>query len=151
LGDTLEVDADSLNFLLLRYNAGCMWYVCEWWVDAISGEDTTECSNRFDLVVHGTGSVCDESGAPRCFALSTPFPNPFNSTTTIGYSLPVTGNVSLSVYDLSGREVARLADGVKPAGTHEAVWVADGVASGMYVVALNAGGVMLREKVVLVK
>ncbi len=88
---------------------------------------------------------------PTSFSLSTPFPNPFNSTTTIGYSLPAAGAVSLIVYDLSGREVAYLADGVKPAGTHEAVWVADGMASGVYVVSLNAGGVIMREKVVLVK
>ena len=79
------------------------------------------------------------------------YPNPFNSTTTIGYSLPSAGTVSLTVYDLSGREVARLVDGVKAAGTHEAMWVADGVASGVYVVALDAGGMMMREKVVLVR
>ncbi len=82
--------------------------------------------------------------------LYTAYPNPFNSTTTIGYSLLVAGNVSLAVYDLSGREMARLADGVKVAGTHEAVWVADGVSSGVYVVKLDAGGVVMRETVVLV-
>ncbi len=59
--------------------------------------------------------------------------------------------VSLAVYDLSGREVTRLVDGVKPAGMHEAVWVADGLASSVYVVALDAGSMALREKVVLVK
>ena len=88
---------------------------------------------------------------PLDYELHPAFPNPFNSTTTIGYSLPVAGIVSLAVYDLTGREVARLVDGVKPAGTHEAIWVADGIASGVYVVALNTSGMILREKVVLVK
>ncbi len=93
----------------------------------------------------------DQNRNPKSFSLSSPFPNPFNSTTTIGYSVPVAGNVSLAVFDISGREVARLVDGAKPAGTHEAVWTADGLASGVYVVKLDAGGVVAREKVVLVR
>ncbi len=95
--------------------------------------------------------IAHDATMPSAFVLSSPFPNPFNSTTTIGYSLPAAGAVSLTVYDLSGREVARLADGVKPAGTHEAVWVAGGISSGVYVVRLVAGGVSAREKVVLVR
>ncbi len=97
--------------------------------------------------------VDEESQAllPESPFLASPFPNPFNSTTTIGYSLLMAGNVSLTVYDLSGRLVANLADGAKPAGTHEAVWTADGVSSGVYMVALDAGSMVLREKVVLVK
>ncbi len=92
-----------------------------------------------------------QENIPIAFAIQVIYPNPFNSTTTIGYSLPATGAVSLIVYDLSGREVARLADGVKPAGTHEAVWVADGVASGVYVVKLVTGKKTLMSKMVLVR
>ncbi len=88
---------------------------------------------------------------PTNYFLSEAFPNPFNSTTTIGYSLPASGMVSLAVYDLSGRDVARLADGVKAAGTHEAVWTADGIASGVYVVKLTAGEKTKMNKVVLVR
>ncbi len=88
---------------------------------------------------------------PNDFSLQNIYPNPFNATTTIGYSLPAAGNVLLAVYDLAGREVARLVNGVKPAGTHEAVWVADGIASGVYVVRLVAGEKTAMSKVVLVK
>ncbi len=98
-----------------------------------------------------TSAVAEADALPLEFSLSSPYPNPFNSTTTIGYSLPAAGVISLAVYDLSGREVARIADGVMPAGTHEAVWVADGMASGVYVVRLVAGGISVREKVVLVR
>ena len=106
---------------------------------------------HWQITVNDLGGVFDHNAIPTELALFPPAPNPFNSTTTIGYSLPAAGNISLTVYDLSGREVARLSDGAKPAGTHEAVWVADGMASGVYVVKLDAGGEMFREKVVLVK
>jgi hypothetical protein len=95
--------------------------------------------------------VAEYANTPSAFAVSSPYPNPFTSTTTIGYSLPAAGNVRVAVYDLSGREVARLADGVKAAGTYQAIWQAEGMASGVYVVALEAGGVVAREKVLLVK
>ncbi len=106
---------------------------------------------HWQIIVNDPGGVFDRNAIPTELALYPPAPNPFNSTTTISYSLPAAGAVSLTVYDLSGREVARLADGVMQAGTHEAVWVADGVSSGVYVVCLDAGGVPMREKVVLVK
>ncbi len=96
-------------------------------------------------------SVNGEVTVPLEFRIVSAFPNPFNNTTTIGYSLPAAGVVSLAVYDLSGREVVNLAEGMMPAGTHEAVWTADGMASGVYVVKLEAGGVSAREKVVLVR
>ncbi len=93
-----------------------------------------------------------KTALPTEYFLTEPFPNPFNSTTTIGYSLPTAGKVRVAVYDLSGREVANLADGVKPAGTHEAaVWMADGMSSGVYVVKFDAGEKALMSKVVLVK
>ncbi len=88
---------------------------------------------------------------PTKFKLYPAIPNPFNSTTTIGYSLPVAGNVSLTVYDLSGREVVRLVDGVKPAGTHEAVWVADGMSSGVYVVKISDNQQTTSQKIILMR
>ncbi len=106
---------------------------------------------HWQITVNDGSSASDLPTTPTKLALYPPAPNPFNSTTTIGYSLPAAGNVSLAMYDLAGREVARLVDGVKPAGTHEAVWVADGVSSGVYVVKLVVGGKALMSKVVLVR
>ncbi len=107
--------------------------------------------------IHWQITVNDGSGAtdlpttPTKLALFPPAPNPFNSTTTIGYSLPAPGAASLTVYDLSGREVARLVDGVKAAGTHEAVWVADGMASGVYLVRLKTPQALKTEKMLLLR
>ena len=66
------------------------------------------------------------------FELLPPYPNPFNSATTIGYQVPTTGEVSISVYDLLGRQVAMLVNGKMQAGNHRVLWIADNQASGIY-------------------
>ena len=83
-------------------------------------------------------------------------PNPFNPSTTITYSLPSRSQVTVRVYDASGRPVATLVDGVKDGGSYVARWDGhDGhgakVASGVYFVRLQAGGEVLTRKAVLLK
>jgi hypothetical protein len=78
-------------------------------------------------------------------------PNPFRDIATIGYRLPATEHVRLTVYDVAGREVARLVDGSRPAGAHEAVLRADGLASGVYIYRLEAGGSVSERRLVLLK
>jgi len=89
---------------------------------------------------------------PVTLAISEVYPNPFNSSTRIAYDLPAGGNVNLTVYDLSGREVTRLVEGVMPAGRHSAVWEAGIVPAGIYLIKLTGGsGGTSVKKVVLVK
>ena len=78
-------------------------------------------------------------------------PNPFNPSTTIRFALPSTERVRLTVYDVLGRKVARLVDGVLPAGTHEAVWHAKGVGSGLYVYRIEAGAHRAERMMMLVR
>jgi len=78
-----------------------------------------------------------EIGVPHNFRLFQNHPNPFNPTTIISYELPVTSNVSLTIFDLLGREVAMLVDGMKEAGYYTAVFSTSGgngspFASGLY-------------------
>ena len=61
-------------------------------------------------------------------------PNPFNQRTAVGFQLSVSGEVNLAVYDITGREVAVLAEGWYPAGSHQVVWDAEGMSSGIYFV-----------------
>jgi len=96
-------------------------------------------------------SVENKDPLPKEFMLSQPFPNPFNSITTIRYSLPETSSIKLSVFDLSGRGIATLASGNRIAGVHNAVWNAEGVGSGLYFVRLEAGAKTMTQKVMLVK
>lgn len=71
------------------------------------------------------------------------YPNPFNPTTTIRYSVPNAGMVSLRVFDMLGREVALIESGYKSAGRYEAVFDASRLASGIYVYRLTAGNTTL--------
>jgi len=58
--------------------------------------------------------------------------NPFNPLTTLKYSLPVPGMVSLTIFDLRGREIERLVNTEQTAGVHSVVWDASNAASGVY-------------------
>jgi len=84
------------------------------------------------------------------------FPNPFNPSTTIRYTLAEETPVALTVFDVSGREIRTLTRGTEQAGPHEAVW--DGrdnhgrdVSSGLYFYLLRAGDFQDTRKMVLLK
>jgi probable HAF family extracellular repeat protein len=116
-------------------------------------------SHAFLLTSLGlTGVHAEQSvGIPREFVLDQNFPNPFNPSTTISYQLPVISHVALKVYDVLGREVATLANGVETPGQHRVSWNADRFASGVYFYRLETtalGGVksfMATKKLVLLK
>jgi flagellar hook assembly protein FlgD len=83
-------------------------------------------------------------------------PNPFNPTTQIRYYLPERSRVRLAVYDVKGRRVATLVDGVKSAGYHNQVWAGrddNGLesASGVYFYRLVAGKTTLSHKMILLQ
>ena len=90
----------------------------------------------------GVTWIRDEQPAevPRAHVLEQNYPNPFNPTTTIRYGLPTRSYVTLTVYSTLGQRVATLFHGEQEAGYHEAVFDASGLASGMYLYRLQAGG-----------
>lgn len=101
-------------------------------------------------------SVQDELQIPRAITLLSNYPNPFNPSTTISYTLPEAGRASLVVYDITGRKVCQLLSGYLPAGAGTAVW--DGkddsgkpVSSGVYMARLSAGKLVAVGKMLLVK
>ncbi|MEM1042402.1 MAG: T9SS type A sorting domain-containing protein [Bacteroidota bacterium] len=79
------------------------------------------------------------------------YPNPFASETTIQFETAKTASVRLAVYDVTGREVAVLVDGTVAAGTHQATFDARGLASGLYVWHLEAGGRAETGRITLVR
>lgn len=101
----------------------------------------------------GTVPVSDQhAGAlPFAFAVDQNFPNPFNPSTTIKYDLPRTSHVSLSVYDMLGREVATLLNEEKSAGTHTVQWDASGIASGVYFYRIKAGDFVQTKRMLLMR
>jgi hypothetical protein len=93
----------------------------------------------------------EESSLPASFRLDPNYPNPFNPATVVGYALPSASDVRLAVYDLLGREVAVLVDGPRGAGTHAVRFNAEGLASGVYVYRLMAGGYRLARTMTLIR
>ncbi len=98
-----------------------------------------------------TTSVAGPVIAPREFRLAQNFPNPFNPTTEIKFSLPQAGSVRLEVFNLLGESVATLLDEVKSAGGHQVHFDAAGLASGVYVYRLTSAEQSIAKKLLLIR
>ncbi|HWA07685.1 MAG TPA: T9SS type A sorting domain-containing protein [Ignavibacteria bacterium] len=88
---------------------------------------------------------------PSSFELKQNFPNPFNPTTNINFSLPKSTYVSLKVYDLVGREVKTLVDGNQQQGTYNIMYDAVNLPSGIYFYTLKTNEFTETKKMMLVK
>jgi hypothetical protein len=133
------------------------------------GTTTEPISYRFDVVNLGSGlhhfrlRQIDLDGSftyseevevellPYAVALVEAYPNPFNPTTTITYSLPQAAEATLSVFDLLGRQVRVLASGSQPAGTYEVTFDATELPSGVYFYRLEAGDYVETKSLVLLR
>jgi len=88
---------------------------------------------------------------PSSFALHPAHPNPFNPRTVLSYQLPVASQVALRVYDTAGRLVQTLVNGRRDAGSHEVMFDASHLPSGIYFYRLEAGTFRAAQKLVLLK
>ena len=88
---------------------------------------------------------------PSTFALEQNYPNPFNPSTTIKYSVPVSGNVSIKVYNSIGVEVMTVVNGNHVAGNYVENVDLSGLSSGIYFYTLTSGDFKDTKKMMLVK
>jgi hypothetical protein len=88
---------------------------------------------------------------PMATRLDQNFPNPFNPSTVVGFRLSVAGHTTLKVFDMTGREVAVLVDGMRPAGEHSVTFEASALPSGIYMYVLETGGQRISRKLLLLK
>jgi hypothetical protein len=88
---------------------------------------------------------------PTEYSLSQNYPNPFNPSTVIGFDLPKSSTVKITVYDILGNEVQQLANGVQSAGYHSVTFNAQNLASGMYFYKIQAGTFIQTKKMILLK
>jgi len=123
----------------------------------ISGLDLDGYQTAVYQFVRTTNLGADDDDMPQSSLLLEPaFPNPFNPSTTIRYSLPARSHVRIGIYDVAGHEVAVIRDGVESEGAQEVRW--NGVdrrghalSAGVYFVRLVAGGEERVTEVVLMK
>ncbi|MBK6504579.1 MAG: T9SS type A sorting domain-containing protein [Ignavibacteria bacterium] len=131
---------------------------------------TTGQSGRMNATISGTrASLLSSSGcaapivenqeetndnislSPDKFVLNQNHPNPFNPTTSISFNLPAAGQVSLKVFDISGKEVAGLVDNYLEAGRHSINFDASALSSGVYYYKLASGNNVSMRKMLLIK
>jgi photosystem II stability/assembly factor-like uncharacterized protein len=96
-------------------------------------------------------TVAGRSQAPTDFSLSQNFPNPFNPSTEIEFSLPIANHVNVVVYDIAGRAIAVLMDQQLKAGMHTIRFDATGLASGTYFCRLTSGNMSRTRKLLLIR
>ncbi len=96
-------------------------------------------------------AVAERSVIPTVFKLHQNYPNPFNPSTQIAYSIPQSGFISLKVYNLEGKEVATLFEGVQAAGNHVTSFDGGGFAGGVYFYQLKVNSFKETKKFILLK
>ena len=118
----------------------------------VAGENGQELDypNSFEYQVSNSDLV------PTSTALSNVYPNPFNPSTTIDYTLSVSSDVALSIYDMQGRIVRSLVSGNQDAGTYNVIWnglneSGEQSASGIYLVMMEANGNIYQQSITLLK
>lgn len=123
-----------------------------------NGQLCTSGLTRFgEIGIGGNGDVNylpvepDVVDLPTEFELKSNYPNPFNPSTVIPYSLPQATHVKLEVYDMTGRKTATLLNKSIPAGQHEIVFNAGNLASGVYIIRMEAGVFTSTQKMLLMK
>ena len=105
----------------------------------------------YGLVINVLSTPQSPASLPKSTALAQNYPNPFNPTTEIQFSLPHAQNARLAVFDVLGREVAVLANGMLSAGSHTVRFDGASVPSGMYFYRLHAGTESFTRKMMLLK
>jgi hypothetical protein len=122
-----------------------------WRVMARNALGSSPWSSTFKFATVPLSSIADQGGLPLGYELRQNYPNPFNPQTTIPFTIGRTGEVSLRVYDLLGREVAILINGEMFAGSYQVVFDGSNLPSGVYFYRLIAEGKVETKRMLLLK
>jgi len=135
------------------------WERKSWMFNAVSPTTTlefysldtgTNTGPAIDSVVVSLVSLVGVEGVATGLALAPATPNPTSGASSIAWSLPREAHARVAVYDVRGRAVAVLAEGVYAAGAHSARWDAADAAPGVYLLALETGGQRLTRRLAVV-
>ena len=157
--DIKQTELDSLNRAIFTADSFGQSYdrlvMVVMNVDSALGEnETAGYSYHADLMstplVEQPASSADHF-LPGELTLYPNYPNPFNPNTIISWHLAVSSKVELTIYDLSGKEVAVLVNGIQPPGIHQINFNASSLASGIYIYRLDAAGFTESRKMILMR
>ncbi|MBN1290965.1 MAG: T9SS type A sorting domain-containing protein [Candidatus Latescibacteria bacterium] len=115
-----------------------------------TSEEASVFSRSIAINITSTQNV-EEKPVPESFVLHPNYPNPFNPSTTITYTLPAQSQVLLRVVNMQGQTIGTLEDRVVQQGTHSLVFEGSGLPSGIYFLHLTAGDSYLTQKITLLK
>ena len=91
------------------------------------------------------------SNIPSEFSLSSVYPNPFNPIANIDFSIPEDIQISISIFDINGREIESLYDDIMISGFHSISWNADRYSSGIYFIRFKTESSIINQKLMLIK
>ena len=140
--DVLGIDQGPIVLMIENDRTGAIWESFMTHPDVRVGLERA----GFDVP-----AVADEPGPEATVSLALPAPNPTTGSVRLGVSLATAGPVRLTVVDVLGREVARLLDGEHPAGAATVDWNVEAVASGIYIVRLEAAGLVRTRTLVVAR
>lgn len=157
---TLPIDLnDPRNIVTIQTNTnpfeqplpppGVTHYYAVTGLDRLDNESPA--SNIMGLTSSGVVGIEAESGTIASYRLHQNFPNPFNPTTVIRFQLPKEQQVTIRVYDILGREVRTLFNGIQRGGEHQVFFDASGLPTGVYIYRLVAGDYVESRKMQLVR
>ncbi|MDQ3021963.1 MAG: T9SS type A sorting domain-containing protein [Bacteroidota bacterium] len=166
---TTATETNNSGFEILRAGSDNHWNT----IDFITGHNTTTTPTNYTFTdrnlnlgiynyklkqidLNGNFQYYDLSnevviGVPVKFELSQNYPNPFNPSTKIEYQLPKDGNVNISVYDNSGKEIMSLVNEFKTAGFYTVNFNGSSISSGIYFYKISSGNFSGVKKMMLVK
>jgi len=108
--------------------------------------------NDLPVYMHvGLVGIADGDAVPFQFALRPIYPNPFNASANVQYSLDKPGNITMKAFNILGQEVATLYDGFQVAGEHTIRWRPEGISSGLYFISLASNNLSSVQRVLLLK
>ena len=104
-----------------------------------------------DLLISNVSQLNQPAPIPENFEFSYPYPNPFNPSTLIKFAIPDASSVKIVAYDINGRHINTLLNKRLDAGYHDYTWKPSSLASGIYLINIQAGDNNLTHKVMFVK
>ncbi|HAY34152.1 MAG TPA: T9SS type A sorting domain-containing protein [Ignavibacteria bacterium] len=119
------------------------------YVNMLNTEVTTPANHFIDTATVSVNQISQT--VPSNYDLKQNYPNPFNPSTKINFAIPKTGNVSLKIFDIAGKEVANLLNEVLPPGEYEYKFNAENLSSGAYFYILRSGQFSQTSRMMILK